>query len=105
MNLQDDDGLSLIELIIVVLLIGVLGVVIGMIFINSVKAQDTVTTTTEAITGKYAVVRKKPIPGTGLCTSMASSRGTTVSSGTHAITYTKVVTRALASIGSWASRA
>ncbi|HWU29683.1 MAG TPA: hypothetical protein VN041_11425 [Microbacterium sp.] len=48
MKLRDEDGLSLIELIITVLIIGVLGIAIGMIFINSVRAQDTVTTTTEA---------------------------------------------------------
>jgi len=48
MNNHDDDGLSLIELIIAVMIIGVLGIAITMIFVNSVRAQDTVTTTSEA---------------------------------------------------------
>ncbi|MGU3643971.1 type II secretion system protein [Microbacterium sp. C23T] len=45
---EDDNGLSLIELIIVVILLGILAVTIGTILANSWRAQSDVTTTTAA---------------------------------------------------------
>lgn len=45
---KDDDGLSLVELIVVVVLLGILAGVIGTIFTNSWRAQNDVTTTTAA---------------------------------------------------------
>ncbi|MDL9981374.1 prepilin-type N-terminal cleavage/methylation domain-containing protein [Microbacterium candidum] len=44
----DDDGLSLVELIVVVVLLGIMGSVIALIFVNSWRAQNDVTTTTQA---------------------------------------------------------
>jgi len=45
---RTDEGLSLIELIVVVLLLGILGSGIALIFTNSWRAQNEVTTTTQA---------------------------------------------------------
>lgn len=44
----DDSGVSLIELIVVVVLLGIMGSIIATIFINSWRTQDTVATTTQA---------------------------------------------------------
>ncbi|MFB7885672.1 prepilin-type N-terminal cleavage/methylation domain-containing protein [Microbacterium sp. NPDC056057] len=45
---RDDSGLSLVELIVVVVLLGILAGVVGTILANSWRAQNDVTTTTEA---------------------------------------------------------
>lgn len=45
---RDDSGVSLIELIVVIVLIGILGTAVAAIFINSWRAQEQVTSTTQA---------------------------------------------------------
>lgn len=49
-RLREDDGVSLIELIVVVVIIGILGTIIVMIFTNTLKSEDAVRTQTEATT-------------------------------------------------------
>ena len=53
---------------------------------SNIQLQMRATTTTEAITGKYATVRKNEIPGIFFSTSKANSNGRIVNSGMHTMT-------------------
>ena len=52
---QEDGGLSLIELIVVVVILGILGTVIVMIFVNTWKSEEAVRTQSQATTSGQLV--------------------------------------------------